>query len=169
MPISGWLAERARALFSPMVKSSAKCKSRKLFLPLWRSWRTYDPDSAYEQPVRPHPEGRPVGRRHRQRPSASARRHAAQSGLGPVHVFAFGLPRAEENREHRARGDGRLRCPGDSHARAAAGGAVGGKRPFGRLRPRAHAPCRSPQSRDVPRPHPRGDHRGAGAQRAALL
>lgn len=45
MPISGWLAERARGLFSPMVKSSAKCKSRKLFLPLWRSWRTYDPDS----------------------------------------------------------------------------------------------------------------------------
>ena len=140
-----------------------------MFLPLWRSWRTYDPDSAYEQPVRPHPEGRPVGRRHRQRAPAPARGHAAQGRLGPVHVPSFGFPRAEEDREHRARGNGRFGCPGDSHAGAAAGGAVGGKRALERLRPRAHAPYRSSRPRDVPRSHPRGDHRGARAQRAALL
>lgn len=45
-------------------------------------------------------------------------------------------------------------APGDPHARAAAGGAVGGERPFERLRPRAHASCRPPQPRDVPWPHP---------------
>ena len=127
------------------------------------------PPAAYVDPVRPNPARRSQRRGGPEPPVAGPRGlHPARRARG-LHLAAAGPARAEQDRDHRPRGDGRHGRPGAVLPRVAAPGALRGQQPLDDVWQR-HLPSPGPQGRRLPpRADPRGDVHARGEGHVLLL